>query len=112
MRTTIVLSLVLLAAPACAGLPNRPDPLAESQGRGEALAKQVCAACHAVAAAGDSPDRRAPPFRTLSGAYVPLTLQRKLTDIAESGHYAMPAVKVDSDQVNDLAAYINSLKTP
>lgn len=112
MRHRAALLFLLVAAQACATSAKSPDPLAAAQARGHAFAGEVCALCHAVEAMGDSPDQRAPPFRTLSGDYVPLTLQRKITDIAESGHYAMPAVKVDTDQVNDLAAYINSLKRP
>lgn len=112
MRFSAALCCLALAAQACASAPKSPGPLAAAQARGHALAVEVCAQCHAVEATGQSPDRRAPLFRTLSGEYVPLTLQRRLTEIAETGHYAMPAVKVDSDQAADLAAYINSLKRP
>lgn len=78
--------------------------------RGHDLALARCAACHAVDALGTSPNRRAPPFRTLSGRYVELTLHRKLTEIAETGHYDMPPVPVHSNEVRDIAAYLNSLE--
>ena len=65
-------------------------------------------AWHAIEAVGESPDRRAPTFRLLTGQFVPLTLHRRLTEIAETGHYDMPPVSLHADQVADVAAYINS----
>ena len=79
---------------------------------GRDLAAQTCAACHAIGPIGASPNRRAPPFRTLAGRYVPLTLHQRLTEIAETGHYDMAPVPVHSDEVEALAAYINSLAKP
>jgi mono/diheme cytochrome c family protein len=87
-----------------------PDPLSAARTRGHVLARQLCAACHAVEADGTSPDRRAPPFRALSGQFVQLTLARRLAEIAETGHYAMPAINVHSDEVADIVAYMNSLE--
>lgn len=76
------------------------------------MAAANCAGCHAVDALGSSPDRRAPPFRLLSGRYVELTLHRKLTEISETGHYDMPPVPVHTDEVRAIVAYINSLEVP
>jgi cytochrome c len=86
------------------------DPLAAAQARGHVLARQLCADCHAVEATGESPDRRAPPFRAMSGQFVQLTLSRRLAEIAETGHYAMPAIQTHSDEVADIVAYMNSLE--
>ena len=80
-----------------------------SAARGDVFAQQSCAACHAVRGEGPSPDRRAPPFGTLAGKYVGVSLQRKLTEIAETGHYNMPALLVHTDDVDDIAAYLDSL---
>jgi mono/diheme cytochrome c family protein len=112
--TAAVLAGLLLVG-GCASAPPRPPPRpppSAAEVRGHELARQICAVCHAVEAAGDSPDRRAPAFRTMSGEYLPLTLQRKLTEIAETGHYAMPATRLDSDQVADVTAYLDSLSRP
>src|SRR5687767_2840237 len=95
MRATATVAGLLLAG-GCAVATPRPPPSA-AEVRGHDLAREVCARCHAVEAVGESPDPRAPAFRALSGAYVPLTLQRRLIDIAETGHYAMPAMPLDSD---------------
>jgi len=104
--------LLLSAALAAAPVEPHSNPLPAAEARGHALARQVCASCHAVERTGQSPDRRAPTFRSLSGQYVQLTLRRKLTEIAETGHYAMPAVNVDSEEVADLISYLDSLQRP
>jgi mono/diheme cytochrome c family protein len=104
-RSTLVsLGLLALATPAAA----QTQPQARID-RGQGLASANCSSCHAVGPAGASPNRRAPPFRTLSGRYVGLTLHRKLTEIAETGHYDMPPAPVHTDEVDAIAAYINSL---
>ncbi|MBR7620638.1 cytochrome c [Phenylobacterium sp. 20VBR1] len=109
MRTGLLV-LILLAAPAAATAAD--NPLLAAQARGYTLAAGVCAACHMIEPAGTSPNPRAPPFRILAGRYVPLTLQRRLADIAETGHYAMPPINIHADQVQDVVAYINSLERP
>jgi mono/diheme cytochrome c family protein len=115
------LTLILLIAASTAGAaaarstppasPKPPvwtgDPNTASVTRGHAVAQRLCARCHAVEASGSSPDARAPAFRTLTGQFVPLTLERRLTEISETGHYDMPPVSVHADEVADLAAYIN-----
>jgi cytochrome c len=105
-----LLVLTLLAVPAAAAAGENPLPA--SQARGHALARSVCASCHAVETKGASPDAKAPPFRDLAGRHVPLTLQRRLADIAETGHYDMPPINLHADEVQDVVAYINSLEPP
>lgn len=102
--------LVLMGlAVATSAAAQAPAPVQTDIDRGKALATANCSSCHAVTASGASPNRRAPPFRTLSGRYVELTLHRKLTEFAETGHYDMPPVPIHTDEVDALAAYINSL---
>lgn len=115
---TLVFLVAALAAEAACAKPAAPspvrslapkgDPVRAAAARGHAVAQRMCARCHAVEASGPSPDARAPAFRTFTGQFVPLTLQRRLTEIAETGHYDMPPVSVHADEVADLAAYINS----
>ncbi|MDO8324637.1 MAG: c-type cytochrome [Phenylobacterium sp.] len=105
-----LLVLTLLAVPAAATAGENPLPA--SQARGHALARSVCASCHAVETKGASPNAKAPPFRDLAGRHVPLTLQRRLADIAETGHYDMPPINLHADEVQDVVAYINSLEPP
>ena len=83
-------------------------PVASSIAAGHAVARRLCSRCHAIELTGDSPNPESPAFRMLTGQFVPLTLQRRLTEISETGHYAMPPMMVHADEVDDLAAYINS----
>lgn len=97
------------AAPPPAKSPlSAQPPLASSVAAGHAVARRLCSRCHAIEASGDSPNPESPAFRMLTGQFVPLTLQRRLTEISETGHYDMPPVSVHADEVDDLAAYINS----
>jgi len=102
---------LLTAAAGCApiGSPSLASPEVSAIERGRALSTRVCGGCHAVGAAGASTDPRAPPFHQLAGRYVGVSLQRKLTEISETGHYAMPALSLHSDQTDDIAAYLESL---
>lgn len=98
----------------CASAMAAPSlsPFEAQIARGHDLARANCSSCHAVERDGASPSRRAPPFRTISGRYVELTLHRRLVEIAETGHYDMPPMPARSDEVGDLVAYINSLPQP
>jgi len=111
VRAVAAASLVVaLACAAAAEAAHRRPPRDQaSVKRGAALAAASCQACHSIGPQGDSPNRRAPPFRTIAGKYVPLTLHRRLTETAETGHFDMPPAPIHTDQVDDLAAYINSL---
>jgi mono/diheme cytochrome c family protein len=117
---SLPLALLFAAALACAAAASpaapppaqapltAPAPLASSIIAGHAVARRLCSRCHAVEATGDSPNPESPAFRMFTGQFVPLTLQRRLTEISETGHYDMPPVAVHADEVEDLAAYINS----
>lgn len=100
------------AKPTPAAPPRTPlrsaDPVAAAASRGHTVAQRLCARCHGIEVSGGSADPRAPTFRALTGQFVSLTLERRLTEIAETGHYDMPPVSVHADEVADLAAYINS----
>lgn len=102
----------VLAIAAAGAAQAAADPVAAAQARGRVFAERNCAACHAVGATGASPRRKAPPFRLLAGRFVPLTLQRRLTEISETGHYDMAPFAIHSDEASDVAAYLNSLERP
>ncbi len=102
----LALAGTVAATAAQAETPRSPDHRIEL---GHRLAVRDCSSCHAIGSEGTSPDRRAPPFRTLSGRYVELTLMQTLTDIAETGHYDMPPIPVHTPNVRAIVAYINSL---
>jgi cytochrome c len=79
--------------------------------RGAALAREMCAACHAVDRTDKSPHPSAPAFRSL---------ERRLDGIDEfferlrqgltSGHPDMPTFRFTRDDARNLIAYLRSLQ--
>lgn len=106
--------VVLWLAVADGGDPSdlkaRADLPARMVQRGAALATRQCGGCHAVGPAGPSPRPGAPAFRDLAGRDTYVGLQHTLTEINESGHFAMPPLQPHADQVEAIAAYIESLR--
>ena len=64
--TRTLIALVALQAATTAPAAGAENELDASVGRGQAVAQRVCSRCHAIGVAGESPDKRAPPFRTLT----------------------------------------------
>jgi cytochrome c len=77
--------------------------------RGQAIAEQLCARCHSVAMAGDSPMNLAPPFRSLSQRYPVEHLAEALAEGIVTGHPAMPQFKFNTAEIDALLAFIDSL---
>jgi mono/diheme cytochrome c family protein len=98
-----------LAASEPAWAARRADPAVE---RGHQLAMRRCAECHAVRAGRESPDGDAPRFTTLRLRFNALSLERRLEGIPWGQHAGMPPVGLTAEDRRDLAAYIESLKSP
>lgn len=75
--------------------------------RGLRFVKMHCARCHAVDKVGASPLAMAPPFRTLHLKYPVADLQRPL---AQGIHPTMPRFQLEPNQVEDVMAYLRTLK--
>ena len=103
-RLTAATVIIILAAalPAVAGQGRAAD-------RGQRLAIARCSSCHAIGLAGESPNPKSPPFRNIAASYEEHSLQEKLTEIDETGHYDMPSIRVHSNEISDLVAYFNRL---
>jgi cytochrome c len=78
--------------------------------RGRTFAQANCARCHAIGPAGDSPLRKAPPFRTLHQRYPVENLVEALAEGIRTAHPAMPEFELDQHQIDDLIAYLKSLE--
>jgi mono/diheme cytochrome c family protein len=79
--------------------------------RGEAYARQRCAECHAIDRQTEySPVRAAPRFERL--ANTPGMTGMALTAWLYSSHKTMPNLIVRDENLDDLVAYIRSLKRP
>lgn len=111
-----VLSLIAgLGLSGCASQAEAPRGAAyfdRSVAKGAAYAERVCHSCHARLEGEASPTPPAPPLAQFAARFdTPYALQAKLTDIAESGHYQMPATQPHANEIEDLAAYIGSLNS-
>lgn len=110
-QLSLVLALVRLLG-ACAHDP--PDQRIPPTGlgdasRGRAYAEAVCASCHSVVGAGAaSPNPLAPPFAEIANA--PGMTQLALDVWLHSPHPNMPHFMVDEPHIEDLSAYLATLR--
>jgi cytochrome c len=84
--------------------------IAQSLKRGEELLTRSCAPCHAVGHSGESPNKVAPPFRTLGQSYPVESLEEALGEGILSGHPEMPEFSFDARDVGAIIAYLKSIQ--
>jgi mono/diheme cytochrome c family protein len=101
MRALLV---AMLALAACS--PQE----ARDAARGEAIAAERCASCHATGRTGASPRANAPAFRDLHRRYPVEQLAESLAEGIVTGHPDMPEVAFDQADTNALIAYLRSLE--
>ncbi len=106
-RAFAALALALAVAAPVQAKPKR-DPAVV---RGHEVARQACAACHAVDPGKSSPVPKAPPFASREMQHV-AGLEGRLAGLTAGGHYGMPPQALTDPQVRDLLAYIESLDAP
>jgi mono/diheme cytochrome c family protein len=102
-----LLALLLLAAPAAA---QRGVTAGGDAARGEAFARQNCAACHAIGRSGASPRREAPRFRDLHRRYPVEQLAEALAEGIGTGHEEMPEFQLDPPAIADVLAWLRGLE--
>ena len=108
----LLMGFLLLAATGCATsgqTPKSPKNLDISADRGRFYAQRSCAGCHAVGALGESPNGSAPTFGAIRLRYNALSLPRRLAEISKNGHYEMPPIYMTPDEIQDIAAYVETL---
>ncbi len=96
--------LTLAAAVSFAAAPAG----AASAARGKSLARQNCAGCHAVEPGGQSPNAKAPTFVAIANE--PSATPYSLHVFLQTTHATMPNFMINSDDIDDIVAYIESLK--
>jgi mono/diheme cytochrome c family protein len=107
MRT--MLWLALSAAVACGAGARAQDTGDPESGR--EFAQSVCAECHAVEAnRRTSPNRLAPSFVRIANT-LGMT-KTALLVVLSNPHREMPDLILEREDLNDVAAYIISLKAP
>lgn len=111
----LTLAVLLVTITACA-TPQQPNSVqntiradAGNAAAGLAYAQQACAQCHAVGAGRTwSPNNQAPAFQAL--ANTPGMTGAALSAWLHTPHQNMPDFVVPPDRVDDLAAYLASLR--
>ena len=76
---------------------------------GKMLAEKLCAKCHAVLTTGDSPDAKAPPFRTFAQKWPVQDLEEALAEGIVVGHGIMPEFEFEPADITSLLSFIESL---
>jgi mono/diheme cytochrome c family protein len=107
------LAALLTALGACAPEPAPPPiPVLGAElgdpARGLAYAQEACAACHGVVAGQASPAFGAPSFEQV--ANTPGMTSIAITAWLNTPHENMPDFIVEPERIDDLSAYILSLK--
>ena len=119
LLTRTIMALLTLACAGCAvvgpsgSVPPpfaTPEPAVASVERGRVMATARCGGCHAVGPAGTSPMPAAPPLRDIADLYPPTQLQEAFGEGIMTGHPAMPQFELQPGEINDLIAYLESLR--
>jgi cytochrome c len=93
----------------CRVWANELDVVAQ---RGEALVKEMCAACHAIGRSDQSPHVGAPAFSTLDRRVNLDAFMDRLREGLTSGHPDMPTFRFTREDAHAFIAYLRSIQTP
>lgn len=122
LTRTVIVALIL----ACAGcaVPRpigadtsgpppfaTPEPTLQSVERGRVMAATRCGGCHAVGLTGVSTMAAAPPLRDVANLYPPEQLQEAFAEGVMTGHPAMPQFEFQPAEINDLIAWLDTMRT-
>ncbi len=77
---------------------------------GQAIAQQSCAWCHAVGVRGQSPNKDAPAFREIHRRHPILNLRKPISRAIAEPHDKMPRLLLSNTEIDQVIAYINSLR--
>lgn len=114
MRWLVVTISLALAACVSQAPANReaasvePEPAA-LVADGRDIAEAQCASCHAVGAYGESPDVRAPVFRSILQRYSADVLEEELIEGIRVSH-PMPEFQFNPQGTDALIAYLRSIQ--
>ena len=100
--------MLLTAAVAASSTAYAQDPLGNAS-MGEDLARSVCVECHAIERGQRGTDLTgAPSFQEVADQ--PAATALSLRVFLRSPHMTMPNFALSDDQIDDLIAYIHSLR--
>lgn len=112
MRQAAALPLFLALLMASSTCRSRADELTPLQRRGRTLAERMCASCHAIGRADQSPHIGAPPFRGLDQRVDLDAFMTQLREGLTSGHPDMPTFHFARQDARAFVAYLRSIQTP
>ena len=103
-------ALVIMSLATASSYAQAPSAPARTDiQKGRALAREVCAECHAIRRQGGrSPNGEAPSFASV--AATPGMNEMALNVFFQTSHRNMPNLILNSDQVREISAYILNLK--
>jgi mono/diheme cytochrome c family protein len=113
MRTQHLISaLIALALTGCVSSQETTVSVSDATpvARGQALAKRLCADCHAVGRFDHSAHTDAPPFRNLSDLYPVDSIEEALVEGLMTGHPDMPEFQFNDEAASDFIAYLESIQ--
>jgi mono/diheme cytochrome c family protein len=111
MRKFILAACVIaLTLPACTEAKKTETAAEALIADGKAIAENQCGACHAIGAAGQSPNAKAPVFRTILARYSETALVDDLTEGIRIGHPDMPQITLRPEGVDALVGYLRSIQ--
>lgn len=98
------------ASPAVSTAPASDEQAALIED-GRAIAEANCSSCHAVGTEGESPNPKAPVFRSVLSRYNPDVLNTELIIGMQVAHKPMPAFQFEPVAADALVAYLRSIQT-
>lgn len=99
----------LIVIIACAQAEDARAQQLGSVQQGHRLAQRICAQCHLVDdVSGRSNNAAAPTFAAI--AKIPGLTNAKLIAILQNSHRTMPNIVIKGSDIDDIVAYIQSLK--
>jgi mono/diheme cytochrome c family protein len=99
--------VVALAAAAFGARPASAQD--ENAARGQKIAQEKCARCHAIGRSDTSPDPKAPPFRRIGKGYPLEHLGEALAEGIVTGDNAMPEFKFNPRDIDAILDYMAEL---
>lgn len=117
LRRLTIMGAVFIGAVACASESDSQREAADAieltemgaPSKGFAYAKENCASCHAVEAGQPrSPNPAAPTFESLANRQD--MTRMALSALLRTPHRTMPNLVVEPDRIDDLSAYLYTLK--
>lgn len=100
----------------CAGLEKPAASLVSASDfelqRGRAVAEQRCSGCHDIDQGTSSSPSNGPPFAVVRLRNTGPALERRLAAISRDGHFEMPRLQLQPDEIAALARYIESVEAP